>query len=325
MSGADLGLALSRLDVDADNLRVALRWYVDHDDAERGIRLASAIWRYWQIRGRLTEGRRIVTELLALPSADGPTPCRAEGLTTLGSLAYWQVDTAATVDAYAAALAIERQIGDRAQIAGALSNVAFGEMLAGRSAEAAAYFAESLPIDRELGRSMQVAAALTAIGFITAPTAPDEARSVMSEALELYEALGDRYWQSQVHIGLAVADRLGGNLPSARAELAAALASVALFGDVSALSQVLDQLAVIDVLDGRFDRSVRLAAASSRLRDEDGAGSAPPAFAQMLDVRALAEPRLGNAGVDREWAVGRSLSREAVVTLATESAATDGS
>ncbi len=75
LTGAELGLSLDRLDGDADNVRAALRWCIDHDDAERGIRLASAIWRYWQIRGRLTEGRRVVTALLALPSASGPTAC----------------------------------------------------------------------------------------------------------------------------------------------------------------------------------------------------------------------------------------------------------
>ncbi len=159
------------------------------------------------------------------------------------------------------------------------------------------------------------------MGFITAPTEPAEARRLMSEALALYAGLGDQYWLSQVHIGLAVADRLGGNLPSARAELAAALGLIASFNDVSAMSQVLEQLASIDSLAGEFGRSVELAAAAARLRDEDGAGAPPPSFARMLDVRGLAEPALGGAGVDAEWARGRGLSREAVVTLALESAA----
>jgi len=38
-----------------DNVRAALAWASDHDEPESGLRLASAVWRFWLIRGPLDE------------------------------------------------------------------------------------------------------------------------------------------------------------------------------------------------------------------------------------------------------------------------------
>src|SRR5215471_20605437 len=47
---------LERLELDHDNLRVALRWSVEHR-TDQAMRLGAALWRFWYMRGHLTEGR----------------------------------------------------------------------------------------------------------------------------------------------------------------------------------------------------------------------------------------------------------------------------
>jgi predicted ATPase len=49
-SGGDLP-RLRRMDVEHDNARTALRWSIDHGDAEAALRLAGAMAYYWQHRG----------------------------------------------------------------------------------------------------------------------------------------------------------------------------------------------------------------------------------------------------------------------------------
>jgi tetratricopeptide (TPR) repeat protein len=94
-------------------------------EASRAQEAAGAIWRFWQQRGHLTEGRRWLEEVLALPSGQGPTPARAKALAGAGGIAWWQEDIAAARGFYEEALAIERALGDPAGIAQALYNQSF--------------------------------------------------------------------------------------------------------------------------------------------------------------------------------------------------------
>ena len=53
---------LERLETEHDNVRAALEWSGhDANSAEAGLRLASALWRFWDMHGHLTEGRERLT------------------------------------------------------------------------------------------------------------------------------------------------------------------------------------------------------------------------------------------------------------------------
>src|SRR5665811_769964 len=62
---------LPRLDFDRANFQAALAWLIEHREAEDALRLAAALWSYWQIRGDLSEGRNGLSGALTLP---GPVP-----------------------------------------------------------------------------------------------------------------------------------------------------------------------------------------------------------------------------------------------------------
>ena len=59
---------LERLDAERDNLRAALTWATEEDEADIGLRIGTALWRYWQLRGSDSEGRERLERLLALRS-----------------------------------------------------------------------------------------------------------------------------------------------------------------------------------------------------------------------------------------------------------------
>ena len=81
------GSALDQADFEA-----ALDWLIAQSDAERALRLAGVLWHVWEVRGYLTQGRRRIAALLALPGAEAPTLARARVLNGAGVLALNQND-----------------------------------------------------------------------------------------------------------------------------------------------------------------------------------------------------------------------------------------
>jgi predicted ATPase/DNA-binding SARP family transcriptional activator len=66
--GAEQARGIALLDLELDNLRAAMDHASETGDAVLRRRLAAALWRYWQVRGLLAEGR----SRLAATIADGP-------------------------------------------------------------------------------------------------------------------------------------------------------------------------------------------------------------------------------------------------------------
>jgi predicted ATPase/DNA-binding CsgD family transcriptional regulator len=80
-----------RLHSDHANLRAAIQFCLDRpDEASEGLRLVCDLWPYWETRGHLTEGRRLIAKALAtVPPA---SPLFARGLWVSGYLDMVQGD-----------------------------------------------------------------------------------------------------------------------------------------------------------------------------------------------------------------------------------------
>ena len=76
--GAHQKAWLDRLDVERDNLRAAMQHAIDDGRIELALAMGGALWRFWQQRGHLVEGRESLVALLGHPAAAGRTAARAE-------------------------------------------------------------------------------------------------------------------------------------------------------------------------------------------------------------------------------------------------------
>ena len=62
---------LDRFEIEHDNFRIALDYLIKTKDAEWGLRLGAALFRFWETREHLTEGRDAMARLLALEGSGG--------------------------------------------------------------------------------------------------------------------------------------------------------------------------------------------------------------------------------------------------------------
>jgi predicted ATPase/DNA-binding CsgD family transcriptional regulator len=203
--GHEEHLWMRRLDIEHENLRLALTW-LDKHDAEGLVRMVIALQHFWHMRGYHVEGGgwlRVALEQVesvsphlhvklylaagsmaySFSSLDqGVMWCqraldisRANGddLNTAWALVFWSVQYIALPDRYEQAMALcqeglslFRALNHKAGIAQALNIL--GELARGNGDYAAAldYYLEALPLTREIGEQVRVYMILTNLGYV---------------------------------------------------------------------------------------------------------------------------------------------------------------
>ncbi len=245
LTGKDQQAWLDRLETEHDNLRLALaRSTGAAGDRESGLRLTTALSRFWLVRGYLAEGRAWVSRLLA-GMAGGEKATRAKALNWSGVFAWKQGDYRAAQVSYEQSLAIRRELGDRRGVGAVLNNQGLLAYEQGDYAAARALHEASLAIDRELGDRWGIAVSLVHLGSLaTVQGDYPAARALYEESLAIFRECGDRG-----HIANALRS-LGGlcseqdDHPAARALFDESLAICRELGDRSGIGRALYGLGV---------------------------------------------------------------------------------
>ena len=192
-SGAEGAEWLERFGFEHDNFRAALEWLTETGDAEWGLRLGTALFRFWEIREYLAEGRDRLGRLLKLAGAATPTKARARALFAAGVLAGEQGDYASADALINESQDIARQLGDKMGVAVSLNALAVFARDRGDVAVAHVLFEASLGLWRELGDQKAVARALSNLANVLKLQGDyDRARSLYAECLAIFRGLGDR-------------------------------------------------------------------------------------------------------------------------------------
>ena len=251
LEGRDEALWLERLELEHDNLRAALTWALEHSEAVAGLRLAAALWRFWEVRGYLTEGRLWLERLLDVP-ADVPPDLRAKALTSAGVLAQRQSAYETAQALYEASLAIRRELGDQRGTAAALLGMGNLAGLQGEHGRGRALFEESLSIGRAVGEPRVVAASLTNLGWLAHEQGDFAAAyRLLQESLEGHSELRDGHGIANALHRLGALAQSQGDWASARSFYKEALRIQRELGERYGVVWSLSSLA--DVLEAEGD------------------------------------------------------------------------
>ena len=317
LTGPDQRRLLDRLELDNGNLRAVLTWAIERGQTEIGLRLGFALWRFWQMRGLLTEGALWLDRLLALPDAPSYPEPLGRAYEAAGGVAYWRAEMETSARHYQSSLEVCRSLGDPRAIANALYNSAFPRVLSKQDVpDAIAALEESLVMARALGDDGMVARILWGLGnarYFTRDYVA--ARDTLVEALEGLRPLADPFslaW-AQHTLGLSY-NKLGETLTRAAPLWREAMDHFAAVGDVSGITILLRDFSLVARARGWTLREVRLVAASEKIADEGGA---------MISARNAADEegvpqteRLDPADVASAVADGRRMSVAEAVAYA---------
>jgi predicted ATPase/DNA-binding CsgD family transcriptional regulator len=179
-----------RLEAEHENLRAALGWSLEQQEAETAAQIGAAIWRFWLLRGHMSEGRSYLERALA--GLSGKDAVRAKALNVAAILASLQDDYTRARTLAEESLALGRELDERKQTGYALYILGRLARIEGNYGAAVTFFEESLSLVRELGRQDDMALVLSDLGLTVLNLGEDvRATALCEESLAISRTLGD--------------------------------------------------------------------------------------------------------------------------------------
>ncbi len=208
---------LTVFDGEQDNLRLALEWSsAEAGGGATGLRLAAGLWRYWEIRSRVVEGRMWLERTLQATDGD-VSGLRANALTGAGILAHIAGDYPAAIAYHEQSLAQHRELGNRPSVAYALHNLANVTAEHGELARARTLYEEAAAMTETIGDRHGSATGLIALAdVISRQEGYAAAEPIFARAKSRYAEFGDRWGQAFALDSEGLAAARSGDLEAAR-------------------------------------------------------------------------------------------------------------
>jgi DNA-binding NarL/FixJ family response regulator/Tfp pilus assembly protein PilF len=263
LTGPGQGEWLDRLEREHGNLRAALDWAAD--DARSGelaLRLATALWRFWDVRGYAAEGRGWLNRMLAhVDAGQAPLPLRlrARALHAAGALAWSLAEFDEAVTAYEAALALWESVGDAREAARTYDHLATVAYQRSELETATGRYLAGLERARRSGDQRLVATILYNLGTVAVSRGDfAAATAAFAESEQILRPLGDAQALSVVLDTQGVVAFRQGRHEDAAALHEESLALCRRLGDRQGIASTIANLAAVALATGDVDRAEAL-------------------------------------------------------------------
>jgi predicted ATPase/DNA-binding CsgD family transcriptional regulator len=315
LEGPEQPAWLARLDAERANLRVALRHAVEHGLAGEGLRLTTALHRFWEVRAA---GEEAAGWAEAFLGAEGRAPAPAGGDTSGGEgppallpgpraralqrAAWFYVHRGehegllrarVLLDA---ALGLARRADAAAVVASCLNALGFLAYEQGDLARAAALLEQSLAEARRIGDGALIAQALAYLSRNTHARG-DLLRSeaLLAEAAVHLRARGDLYFLSWTLTRSSLSAHTRGDFVAAAAHNAECLPLFRTLGDRLGEAYVLESQGTLAHWRGRYTEADAWLTQAVALRREIGWAESTAATLRALAVTAISRGQYARA------------------------------
>ncbi|MFI6325484.1 ATP-binding protein [Nonomuraea sp. NPDC050556] len=269
--GPDQRRWLDLLTADQDNLRRAIEYALSIGDAVRAQQLTGALWRFWEMRGHLAEGRDWLARALALPG-DSPPLVRGLAFKAAGNLARDHGDVKAARALHTRGMELFEAAGHQAGVAIALNNLGNILLDEGDHAAAAGLYERSLERFRSLEDGPNIALLLNnlALALRKTPSTLVRAAGLARESVVAFGALRDARGEARAVETLArILDHTGDHRAGADLHRRAVSLRHAA-GDLGGLARSFEGLAHALAALGECERPVWLLGHAAAIRATTG-------------------------------------------------------
>ena len=307
---------LERLDAEHANLRAAIEHLLGSGDADGALRLAGAIWPYWQTRGYWTEGRRYLSAAVAL-GADLEPERLVNSLWGGSILAQWQGDIDEGEQLGSRILEISQTaVAQEHLYAVAIHLLAIVASRRSEHDQALALLEESVAIGRGGGEQWLLSIALNNLGNeLMGQGEYERAAGLFEESLAIGEARGDLDRRARAYNNLGWARKELGDLDHARDFYKRGLEAATEIGLVEGQLWALFGLAMVEAEIGEPRTGARLFGRMKELKSQLGAANEEQDDDERATLVRL-EAKLGPELLASELAAGAALSLDEAIDLA---------
>jgi len=315
--GARQGYWAARLRAEHDNLRAALAWSLGGADAGLGLRLAGALRDFWYGEGHSTEGLRW-TERALEGAGDAPPALRAKAQNSAGRLAFARGDHEQGKIWNREALALYRELGDRAGAGWALTFLSAHSLgYSEEYREGLTLCEEGLALLREADDRPGMAMALNTLGELARSDGDYErAGEAYEECLAICRGTGNKQREALMLGNLSYAALHQGDYERAEALVREGLALLWELESKYFVNFGLEVSAGPAAAKGQPERAARLLGAAEALREAMGLGLQPADQFEIDRYEAAAREQLDEATFEAAWAEGRAMTLEEAVAYA---------
>jgi predicted ATPase/DNA-binding XRE family transcriptional regulator len=318
LGGTDEIDSLDRLELEHDNVRAALRWSIDHGDGASALKLATAMWRFWERRGYHQEARDWLEQALA--KSDGaPSEVRGNALNALAML-HWSTGDAEVAEPLAGqALSVCQTAGDVRGMAWALLNLGMIAYYEADAEHAIARLERSATLARQAADVPLLSLAVSSVGRVTLwARGPHDvhAASCLQEGLALAQQAQSRHATSQALGGLAELAWRQGDLEKAIGLWQQALRLRRQLGDQRGIATCIERLAQLAAATGQTERAAWLWGAAEARRELIGLRLRHDEAADRARLMTVGARAISESDFTRAHLQGRDATIDAAVEFA---------
>jgi non-specific serine/threonine protein kinase len=310
--------SLELLEREHDNLRAALRWSLDGGDPLLGVRLATALGKFWEMRGYLQEARQWLERAVSI--RDGvPIAARAKLCGVAGHAAFLRSDYQEARALLEESLSLSRGTEDPRGVVQALINLALLALMQADDTGASALLRESLQVALNVADNASAASSLNLLGLVAYHRGQlVEAHSLLEQSLELSRAEGNAWGTAQAlcHLGQVV--HAEGFEAPARALHLESLQIWRELSDDWGLAYALEGFALLFGASSP-ERAVRLIAVASAAREHVGIRPLPGREKTLQETLRACGEALGDEAHAAAWSAGQAIGLDAAIEEVLES------